>query len=517
LFGTHSGDEYRIAEFRVIAFESELAGTTALSTEERNAFTDALAATAQAGGPKGLELLGWFRAHPRSEISLTEHDREIANTFFPGDHQVVVILRPSDSLPSRVRFFFRESGGLLETESPFTEFSVPLVRGAQTAITEHSPATSGLMYLQPPRLPRRRISLVWPLVITTAVGLLVAWYWLSRPPERLALHIFDTAGQLRIMWEPVQGGTGHLEISDGGEPFSIELDSEQLLSGTVTFPRRTGNVDVRLVVSRGSAPPLSAAASFHGDAIALMDQPQLPSANPAPGWREPSDALRPLEEKPTEIVVPVPVAPPQTRPKFTAPAVSRPAEKTLDLTPPPIIAPNAPATFLTPAARLNPPAEKLIPPTLSQPAAVVPAQSPAAKQKATLAPRTHTTPASGRIIWTGRLHKYQDVVINGKYCSSGTIIGELPGKPMTFILSPGDLSSDGIVLFTTNPQYANSVIEPSNAQNGWSKTVYTWNPKYANEVTVLEAPAPQNQWNRLVIRCKNPKISVVVIDWALVN
>jgi hypothetical protein len=73
------------------------------------------------------------------------------------------------------------------------------------------------------------------------------------------------------------------------------------------------------------------------------------------------------------------------------------------------------------------------------------------------------------------------------------------------------------VLYTANPQYANSIIESPSAQNGWNKTIYTWNPKYANDVAVEEAPAPQNRWNRLVLRSKNSKISVVVIDWSLVQ
>ena len=117
----------------------------------------------------------------------------------------------------------------------------------------------------------------------------------------------------------------------------------------------------------------------------------------------------------------------------------------------------------------------------------------------------------------GRLQKNQEVAINGNLCSTGALKGELPGKPVKFSVSPGDFSSDGIVLYTANSQYANSVIESPGEQNGWNKTTYTWNPKYANDMAVKEAPAAQNQWNRMVLQSKNPRISVVVIDWTLVN
>jgi hypothetical protein len=134
------------------------------------------------------------------------------------------------------------------------------------------------------------------------------------------------------------------------------------------------------------------------------------------------------------------------------------------------------------------------------------------------APATHppAQPTSGRVIWIGRLQKNQALIIKGKNCSTGTLVGELPARPIKFSLSPGDLSSDGIVLYTSNSQYANNVVEPPGAGNGWNKTIYTWNPKFASDVTVQEAPSAQNGWSG-VLRSRNPKISVIVIDWAMVN
>jgi hypothetical protein len=96
------------------------------------------------------------------------------------------------------------------------------------------------------------------------------------------------------------------------------------------------------------------------------------------------------------------------------------------------------------------------------------------------------------------------------------MIGELPTRPFKFSLSPGDLSSDGIVLYTSNSQYANNVVEPPGVENGWNKTIYTFNQKLANEVSVEKPPSAQNGWSA-ALRSKNPKISVIIIDWALVN
>jgi len=121
------------------------------------------------------------------------------------------------------------------------------------------------------------------------------------------------------------------------------------------------------------------------------------------------------------------------------------------------------------------------------------------------------------VLWIGRLQKNQPLTISGRSCSTGTLIGELPARPFKFSISPGDLSGDGIVLFTSNLQFANNVVEPPGAENGWNKTVYTWNPKYANDVSVDETPAAKTGWSRMVLHSRNPKISVLVIDWTAVN
>jgi proteasome lid subunit RPN8/RPN11 len=544
LFGTHQGDEIRIAEFQVIAFQSAMASATPLSEEERKAFAVALETAARQSNPARLEPVGWFRAHPHSELSLTERDLEIVSTFFPHPHQVVMIVRPSDSLQSLVRFFCRESDGVLTAESPFCEFNVaptfdgpppvdvreerealpaappsrmqaaapPAVSQAETEALNTAPAESP----EAPGAPQRPINLAWPLALATVIGTLVAWYWLTLPPERLALHVFDTGGQLRIMWDPVANGkAGNLEIMDGGARYSITLDGDQLRSGTFTYARHSESVNVRMWASRPGTGTLVEAASFRGK----NDVPA--ELNPPPTGSASRDAPKTLEaDKPAELVLSVPVIMPRAvRPKFSAPAARArpPVKQAPELAPPPMIAQSAPASVPAPVKTLSPPVEKPEPPA-PQPTAVVPAQTAASKPVAAAAPpHTAQTPASGRVIWIGRLQKNQEFWISGRSCSTGTLIGELPGKPVKFSVSPGDLASDGMVLYTANAQYANSVIESPGAQNGWNKTTYTWNPKYANDVTVIEAPAAQNQWSRMMLRSKNPKISVVVIDWALVN
>jgi hypothetical protein len=117
---------------------------------------------------------------------------------------------------------------------------------------------------------------------------------------------------------------------------------------------------------------------------------------------------------------------------------------------------------------------------------------------------THVGPTSGRLIWIGRLQQTGAITIDGKNATGGTVQGELPGQPVR-------------VLYTSNPQYRNNVVEPPGPQNGWNKTVYEPNAKRANDVTVAEPPGPQNGWKRLVLRSRNTRISVIVVDWSVIT
>jgi hypothetical protein len=218
----------------------------------------------------------------------------------------------------------------------------------------------------------------------------------------------------------------------------------------------------------------------------------------------------------------------EARPKFSPPSTNSSDARTTqaaapELAAPPQLSHQVLAAGLPPLGHPDLPPENSVtgqqrpPAPAPPPAAASPLTSETPARVAAAAHVVPTAPAAGRLLWIGRLQKNQTLTINGRNCSTGTLIGELPLRPVKFSVSPGDLSSDGIVLYTSNLQYANSVVEPASAQNGWNKTVYTWNPRFANDIAIQESPASQNDWSRIVLRSKNPKLSVIVIDWALTN
>src|SRR5579864_740505 len=593
LFGTHQGRETLITAFQPLAGEGGLARVPVFAEEDRAAFASVLAAGAGDGEPAKLEPVGFFRAHPRSDLGLTERDCEIFNSLFTEPWHVAMIVRPGNSAPSRVRIFFREADGSLRAEGRFREFMQDaletVIPSLETTEVEDlaanveqdaSEIAPGLaleswppgMALEPrtaDEAPKsiRLAALIWPAVLIVAAVVAIALYWTARP-QTLALGLLDSGGQLRITWDrdagAVQRAAGaHLEITDGSGKVWIELDREQLRNGNVTYTRQSNNVTVRLKVDRPGAQPVEEMARFLGALPAGAASSALTPLENGSASREklgqPGDAsLR----KPAELVVSVPVQPVvEPNRRDTAPPLALPPQPVRPATqemaaPPQMEAHNAPPVSLpTPLHAAPPLVEKPSPVSTasgnnnaaaapsstaqnSLTAPVVPrspappATSPAQNNNTSVAnpssaaqngvrppavPRAAAVPVSGRLIWIGRLQKNQVLTISGKSASTGAVIGELPGKRVKVSVSPGDLSSDGIVLYTSNLQYANNVVEPPSAENGWNKTIYTWNPRYANDVIIEEAPAPQNEWARIALRSKNPKLSVFVIDWALVN
>ena len=384
-------------------------------------------------------------------------------------------------------------------------------------------------------------ALRWPAALFSIAGWMAVLYWFGTT-QGLGLRVFDNQGQLHASSDrkikPVgQGRNAHVEINDGGAKTWVEQDREQLHDGKVTNMRDPSNVPVRLVVPRAGAAPLEDVARLLGlvgqpAAVASSQEPLSGSASRAKSEQTSDIGLAPRSTPEMMVAVPVDPAAGKPRPKFTASSVvpetaaaSKPA--VTDLTPPPVVARDNASAAVPPSLHAQLAVEKIAPPQIPAanppaPPPLVPASSPAVSAPAVQnpvspAPAMHlpAQPASGRVIWIGRLQKNQTLHVKGKNCSTGTLVGELPSRPFKFSVSPGDLSSDGIVLYTSNSQYAN-VVERPGAENGWNKTVFTWNPKFASDVIVEEAPSAQNGWSS-VLRSRNPKISVIVIDWALVN
>ena len=138
-----------------------------------------------------------------------------------------------------------------------------------------------------------------------------------------------------------------------------------------------------------------------------------------------------------------------------------------------------------------------------------------------VAPRTTATkPAAarvsaGRTIWTGQLRKNQSLEINGNGASLGVVNTSLPGQPVRVSVLPGELTPQGLVVYTSNPRYrdAQNAVEPPGPTNGWNQTRYRYDPVRAHSLIVIGSPSAANGWQGVTVRNDDKTTNVIVIDW----
>ena len=97
-------------------------------------------------------------------------------------------------------------------------------------------------------------------------------------PPRLGLNAIDREGQLQISWDRTSPSVQHasdalLEINEGGpKPAVVQLDTTHLQTGSFTYARSAGKVDVKLIVHQANGPDFHEVTSFLG---------KLPERKPA--------------------------------------------------------------------------------------------------------------------------------------------------------------------------------------------------------------------------------------------
>jgi hypothetical protein len=532
LFGEHLENMVRITAWRPIACEYAKGPSFLLSPKEEAA----LAETLRAGGGDAelarLEPIGWYRAHTRSEVLLSDGDLAFFDKFFPQPWQVSLIVRPASFTPTRAGFFFREADGSVHAQSSYLEFALePGAGGPAPAVPEPAALPKAPEAPETPRIavaapqpPRVRAAEPWPVVESApeappggigprskyyaaalaVLALAALGFWALTPSHpAFMLSATDLRGHLRIAWNGAarsigQSRGGAIEIDDHGVRTQLNLTPADLRSGNLFYERQSGDVGVRLSVDLPGKAPVVETTRFLGPAVPTppLVAAKAPEAQPIPAASE------------ARIEPPPPVTPhAETPPPSLSPATAKPTRR--------VIAFRAPHQAARQSSTEIP---SIAPPAIENLPVTPPAGLPSVLGTASRAPAAPSRPAaaaaqgSGRIIWTGKLAKNTRLVVERNHASSGAISGVLPAAAARVSAYPGDLTAAGITLFTADPRYSQPLTEKAGAENGWNATTYTWDPKRAAGIKVVEQPSPLNGY-KLVLESDIPKLSVVMIEW----
>jgi hypothetical protein len=290
LFGVMEPDRVRIEAFRLIECEHARGPSFVLSDADRTRLAGMLVAASEERELAGLALVGWFRSRTRSEISLSRADIELCDAYFPEMRQVVLVLRPEITRPTRAGFFFREEGGARRVDSSYCEFELDAGAPESDATAPESEASAPaavppmeLKFLEAATGPRAYLRPLWivALCLSAAAASVAGREYLAirdapqTPP--LLLDVSGRDGELHITWDrsaPMlrQARGGRIEIVEGGTPVSADLEPAQLQSGSFHYLRRTERVDIHLTVLRKSGGPVGEYAIYYGPAPERREQ-----------------------------------------------------------------------------------------------------------------------------------------------------------------------------------------------------------------------------------------------------
>lgn len=315
LLGAREGYKLNITKWRPIECEHAEGPGFELSNNDASTLGKMLDEASGEAQSRGIEVLGWFHTHTRDGVFLSEADLDLHKRFFPEPWQVALVLRPHVYEPTRAGFFFREADGSIRTESSHKEFALqsrgrrlPLgfdpsdpragrpLRGADpeapasrlagpspVASSEReesvpvSPSQAPVSSERPPDQPRWRRSWKRWLLATAAlsvatVALAVFGLPLLDPaqPDPVLLEVRDIGGQLVLEWDrtaaPVlEAESATLRIVDGEADHEIQLTREEIQTGSLTYARRTDDVEFHLSLIRPDGEPVSEITRFLGD------------------------------------------------------------------------------------------------------------------------------------------------------------------------------------------------------------------------------------------------------------
>ncbi len=276
LFGARRENTMRILTWRPISCEHAEGPSLRLSARDRIELVRLLEVAKTESDLVGLQPVGWFLSHARSDIFLTQSDLEVFQGFFPEPWQVTLVLRPSKAGPARAGFFLREADGSLRSESSYKDFVIePLARpGAAGARdlpmelsaprprpqAESSPPPP--VIVEPPRFLTQKARSTrrggWMWAIPGSLALIIAVVLAKDrlvPPinQPFSFRAYDSGQTAELAWDPKSptiqtARSAALDIKDGGETQHYSLTAEQLRAGKMTYLRHSADLELRMTV-----------------------------------------------------------------------------------------------------------------------------------------------------------------------------------------------------------------------------------------------------------------------------
>ncbi len=348
LFGSHEGQQIKIKAWRPIACEHANGPSFQLSPKDESGFNRLLEEVNKETELMGLEPVGWFVSHTRSDISIRIEDGIFWEKYFPENWQIALVVKPSRFQPVQAGYFFR-NGSQTPIDPCLQEFVLPAAPVEKRPLREkrewtpappdvkheivQEPVESEMAVQAPsrtyremaptyevpfvreelrPRLNYRRLlATLLSIVAGSLLGVVARLgflYYSDTHQPNLGLSVSEENQELRVRWdkERIRGwkaSTAEIRFREANGETVQTITSDALMLGACSYVRKSGDVQVQLKVFRDGKSPVVELARFLGPMPAAVIDTKPPAEGRRPGRRR--RVIRNPQEPQAEDVPPL--------------------------------------------------------------------------------------------------------------------------------------------------------------------------------------------------------------------
>jgi hypothetical protein len=126
LFGRRLPDGVRIEGFRPIECEHAQGPSFKLSERDAAGIREQIERAPIDPELGGMEVLGWFVAHTRGPLQMTEAEARLFGELFPGPGRLTVLVKPEKFKPTLFAFLVRSGSGVVKSDGVNQAIILPL-------------------------------------------------------------------------------------------------------------------------------------------------------------------------------------------------------------------------------------------------------------------------------------------------------------------------------------------------------------------------------------------------------
>lgn len=162
LIGRRFPDGARIEAFRLIECEHAQGPSFKLSDRDVAGIRDQIERTPADPELGELEVLGWFIAHTRGPLQLTDAESRLFGELFPGPGKMTVLVKPEKFKPTLFSFLVRRPDGAVKSNGSDEAIILPLP-GRAARVQDDAPAAP--IDAAEPELPPARAKIETPQAV----------------------------------------------------------------------------------------------------------------------------------------------------------------------------------------------------------------------------------------------------------------------------------------------------------------------------------------------------------------